>query len=62
MDADVDEGGHGPVCDDARDPGHWIAARGSSRQVVCIGDSTTRSVAGEKTWVDHVAAATRSPG
>jgi hypothetical protein len=62
MGAGVGEGGRTQIGDDGRDPDRWIAARDRSRQVVCIGDSTTRTWAGEKTWVDHVAAGLGAPG
>src|SRR5262249_24554842 len=43
-------------------PGRWLTAAGGSRQVVCIGDSTSRTVAGELTWVDNLAVALGAPG
>ena len=51
----------GPA-DGVLEPGRWLAAAGRTRQIVCIGDSTSRTVAGELTWVDLLAIHHGAPG
>ena len=60
MGAGVDEGGQGRGGATAAD--RWLAARDRPRQVVCIGDSTSRTVDGELTWVDLLAVGLGAPG
>ena len=44
------------------EPGRWLGAAGRTRQIVCIGDSTSRTVGGELTWVDLLAIRLGAPG
>ncbi len=48
--------------DGAAGPGRWLAAADRTRQIVCVGDSTSRTVAGELTWVDLLAIQFGAPG